>query len=292
MTDNTPNFEVVEFNPTIAELQNKVNSYKDLKIKDIDDEIWYEMVKKAQLDLRDTRVTITKFWKSLRDWANAYAKKVIEEENRLVCIIEGTEKELKAERERIDEEIEKEKRRKVMPARLDELARNGIEAEYNTIISMTSDEFNKFVLDKRQQMLDEKEAKLTKEKNDIVISERKKRFDEVSNMTMPDDVFLRYTDEEFDTLIENTKKKKAEAEEKAVHDAEEKVKKEQADKEAKEKKDQEEKEKQEKLAQEQLEKDTKYKNWLKEHWYNADGFLITTNGNEKTMWSKVSTFIM
>jgi hypothetical protein len=31
---------------------------------------------------------------------------------------------------------------------------------------------------------------------------------------------------------------------------------------------------------------------LKEHWYNADGFLITTNGNEKTMWSKVSTFIM
>jgi hypothetical protein len=172
---------------------------------------------------------------------------------------------LKAERERIDEEIEKEKRRKVMPARLDELARNGIEAEYNTIISMTSDEFNKFVLDKRQQMLDEKEAKLTKEKNDIVISERKKRFDEVSNMTMPDDVFLRYTDEEFDTLIENTKKKKAEAEEKAVHDAEEKVKKEQADKEAKEKKDQEEKEKQEKLAQEQLEKDTKYKNWLKEH---------------------------
>jgi hypothetical protein len=165
----------------------------------------------------------------------------------------------------IDDEIEKEKRRKVMPARLDELARNEIEAEYNTILSMTSDEFNKFVLTKREEKIAEKEAKLQKEKNDIIISERKKRFHEVSNLTMPDDVFLRYTDEQFDLLIEDTKKKNAEAEAKAKQDAEDKVRKEQEEKEAKEKIDQEEQEKQTKLAQEKLEKDTKYKNWLEEH---------------------------
>ena len=99
----------------------------------------------------------------MRQSAIDYQKKVIEQEKELIEIIEGTEKKLKAERERIDNEIAIEKRKKILPERQAELARNFIVADDEFVLSLSSDEFNDFVLKKRQEMILEKEKAIEEE---------------------------------------------------------------------------------------------------------------------------------
>lgn len=166
MTENKEalNFDIQKFNPTVAELTSLSNQYKGLKIAGIEDKDWYEKVKKAQLDLRDKRVHIEKTLKEVRQKAIDFQKAVIQQEKDLVAIIDGTEKELKAERSRIDELIKIEERKKVLPARKEELERCWILASDEQILAMNSDQFNQFVKDEVFKQLQEKQKKEEEER--------------------------------------------------------------------------------------------------------------------------------
>ena len=281
-------FPIVKFNPTVEELTNLSNSYKWLSIKWIDDKEWYEIVKRAQLDLRDKRVSITKLGKSMRDGANAYAKNVIEQEKSLVALIEWTEKELETEKKRIDNEIEIEKRKKILPDRKSELERHWINASDDFILSFTSDGFNAFVNAERERILNEKEAKLKKDQEQVIINQRKQKLLEITTLTFPDETILRYSDEEFwlllEKIIDANKQKEIQIEEakkQAVINNENKQKQEQL-----------ELEKKEKRKQEVLEKEEKYQQWLKENNYNNDDYYVQYLRDKRVLYKKVSEFII
>ena len=281
-------FPIVKFNPTVEELTNLSNSYKWLSIKWIDDKEWYEIVKKAQLDLRDKRVAITKLGKSMRDGANAYAKSVIKQEESLVALIEWTEKELQEERKRIDNEIEVEKRKAILPDRRAEINRHWIDASDEFILSLTSDGFNAYVNAERERILNEKEEKIKKDQEQIIIDSRKQKLSEVTNLTFPNDIMLRYTDEEFGLLLE----KMIDANKQKENQLEEAKKQAAIDLENKQKKEQLDLEKKEKRKQEVLEKEEKYQQWLKENNYNDDDYYVQYLYDKRVLYKKVSEFII
>lgn len=290
MTD----FSIEKFNPTVAELTTLAQSYENLSIDGIEDKEWYEMVKRAQLDLRDKRLFIVATMKNYRQEAIDFQKKVIEKEKELVAIIDGTEKALKIKREEIDELAKQEERKKILPARKDELERNGIVADDEYVLSLTSDQFNKFVMDKREENLLKKQKEIEEQQQQVLFDKRLNVLNSKAVFTpyLTKERIVSFTDEEFDAEVANLVKTKADIEEKAKADAEEKAIKAQQEKERQQQIDKEQQQAREKQAQEALEKDAKYKDWLDKYGYNTDGFMITTNGNEKTMRSKVSTFIM
>ena len=157
------NLEMEKFNPTVAELSQKANEYECLVIHSIDDVEWFEKVKEARKDLKEIRVKIEKFWKAMRDKATQFNRTVLEEQRKLTVVIEPVEQKLEEKEKRFKEETEKEKRKRILPDRKEELERHWIVADDDKILSMTSDEFNKFVLDERERMLKEKELKQEEE---------------------------------------------------------------------------------------------------------------------------------
>lgn len=255
------NFTIEKFNPTIQELTELSEGYKGLKINWIDDNEWYEIVKRAQLDLRDKRNAIAKLWKSMRDWANAYVKKVLEEERKLIAIIEGTEQGLKAERERIDKEKEMEKRKGLLPIRKQELFELWVsEFDQEKLLLMSDFEFMNLKQELNAEIQRKEQEKLQKEREEI--EKEKQKLDEEKRK------------------IEIEKQIK-EAEEKASKETEERLKKKQEE-------EQQEKIENEKKEKEKLEADQKYKEWLKMNWYNEADFMITTNWTQKIMRKKIS----
>ena len=257
MTENKEalNFDIQKFNPTVAELTNLSNQYKGLKIAGIEDKDWYEKVKKAQLDLRDKRVYIEKTLKEVRQKAIDFQKAVIQQEKDLVAIIDWTEKELKAERARIDELVKIEERKKVLPARKEELERCWILASDEQILAMDSDQFNQFVKDEVFRMLQEKQKK---EEEERLAKERaeaeKKRQEE----------------------LEQARK---EAEARAIAETEARLKREA---EAKRKAEEEKK----------LQQQKAYQAWLEENGYDPSKHIIQTEWDKKVMYLRISEFLL
>jgi len=287
-------FNLEKFNPTIAELTELADSYKWLEIAWIEDKEWYEIVKKAQLDLRDKRNYIQETLKKYRQDAIDFQKAVIKQENELVSIIEWTEQELKSKRKKIDDEIEIEKRKKILPDRRAELERNWITTNWlweilsdDYILDMDSNKFNEFVLRRRETMLLEKEQRLLEEQNKIKLADRKKRLAEVWNITMSDWYILWYKDDEFDKRIEEEKEIVKNAEKKA----EDKLKLEQQQKEEKEKQRLIDEENTRKAEQEKLQKKTKYQKWLKDNDYQPDDH-IANDWTTAILYRKISTFTL
>jgi len=257
---------IENFNPKKEELISLAESYKWLTIDGIEDKNWYETVKRARINLKEKRVQITKIWKQMREEAILFQKTVIEKEKEFVAIIEPIEEYLKWQEKLYDEWIEKEKRKKILPIRKEQLNELWIWAETYTedmILSMDDTQFSQLLFEirekiqlKKQQELEEAQKKLDEEKNRI---EHEKEIERV--------------------------RKETEA------NTEARIKKEQEEKNMKEKKAKEEKEKREQEQKERLERDERYNNWLKDNWYSDDEFIITTEDNKKIMWKKVSSFI-
>lgn len=270
MTENKEalNFDIQKFNPTIAELTRLSDQYKGLKIAGIEDKDWYEKVKRAQLDLRDKRVYIEKTLKEVRQKAIDFQKAVIQQEKDLVAIIDWTEKELKAERARIDELVKIEGRKKVLPARKEELERCGILASDEQILTMDSDQFNQFVKDEVFRMLQEKQKK---EEEERLAKERaeaeKKRQEE----------------------LEQARK---EAEARAIAETEARLKREAEEKEARAKAEAEAEAKRKAEEEKKLQQQKAYQAWLEENGYDPNRHIIETEWDKKVMYLRISEFLL
>lgn len=267
------NLEIDNFNPTVAELHELAEKYKELTIDGLDDKDGYERVHKARMELVRTRLEITKTGKALRDDANKFAKAVIAKEKELVGLIEPVEKELKAKQDEIDEKRERARRFSLLPERMEKLLEIEEVVSTDELLGMSNDQFLSFYNERKEAWLFRKEQEL---------AEERLRVEQEAN---------RIENEKREA--EAAKKREAEIElvrKEAAKKAEQETK-ERLARQAREKVEQEAKE------QASLERKKKYQSFLAEHgaiqWMNggAQGieFMIQKNGEEVRLYKFVGS---
>lgn len=204
MTDNTTepidplaNIPIV-FDPNIAALQAIADSTKDITATDHRDSAKMALVKEARQKLVKARTTIEKLGKKMRDGSNAFNKRVITEEDRLIAIIEPEELRLKAIEAEAAALALKEERMALLPERrerlkpymeasliLDEvlcdLDNIQFEAFFNTAVAMHNESVAAAVKaeqDAKQAALDAQQKQIDEEKQRIKDADDKRIRDE------------------------------------------------------------------------------------------------------------------
>jgi hypothetical protein len=159
-----------KFRPKKAELTALAAESKVLKIKGVDDIEGYQAVDKARIKLMRARTSITKAGKDLREGANAFISKVLEEEKKLIAIVQPVEKELTAKTDAIDYEKEMIKRREKLPERREKIEKLNTLGKVTDalLLAMDDAEFQRFYYDRK----DEHDLKVKSE------AEEKQRIEE------------------------------------------------------------------------------------------------------------------
>jgi DNA segregation ATPase FtsK/SpoIIIE-like protein len=165
--------EVDIFKPGVAELKEKAQQYQGLTIAGIDDKDGYQLVYDAIQDLRKIRVAITKFGKEKREEALAFQRKVLRQEKELVSIISPVEDELKARRERVDEEKRRQERMVLLPSRRRMCEEVGLVLTDEQLLDLDEKEFANEYNEKRSEFLEAQERARREEE------ERKRREEEL-----------------------------------------------------------------------------------------------------------------
>lgn len=111
------NLSLEEINPKEAELRQLAADYGTLAINGIDDKEGYDRAHAARMVLKGKRVEVEKAGKALREKTTAFNKSVIAREKELIGIIEPLEERLHKMELEIDEAIDMEKRRVLLPDR-------------------------------------------------------------------------------------------------------------------------------------------------------------------------------
>lgn len=258
--------ELEKFNPTIAELNQLVETSQRVSLPDLSDTEQLKVVKSNRIYLRDARVAITKRGKELRQEAVDFQKAVIEKEKELVAIIEPEELRLKDLEEKAAEFAEMEKRKELLPirrGRLAELLYTGtdedilrmddkeFEAKYNELVA-AKNEAGRILLEERERTVREAEEKITRE-NEMRAREERARQEERER-------------------AEQREKERIEREARAKREAEERADREKLEAQTKEREE-----------RERLEKEGKYKMWLATNGWTEEtksDFIIEKVGNK------------
>lgn len=156
MENNFKNEVLAVFKPQTTDINAIAESCKGLKINGIEDEEGYKQVFDALQILKKARVNLTKFAKSLRDEYTAKNREIKNIEEDYLAIIAPIEDELKAERERIDEEKRRQERLILLPSR-----------------RILFDEINMIISDDEILSMDEKQFAIFYDKSKIVYLEAK-----------------------------------------------------------------------------------------------------------------------
>lgn len=177
-----------QFDPKIAQLNEIV-----LETKKVTKESGLDVVKSTRISLRDTRVSITKKGKELREEANAFSSAVIAKEKELIAILAPEEERL----QKIEDEVKAEEFKKLqlekLPSRKEKLLSiDGVTvwASDDLLLEMDKDQFdefyNKCVADNNEKVRlenirikEEQDAKL-KEEEDRIKAEQQKRDEEAA----------------------------------------------------------------------------------------------------------------
>lgn len=259
--------EITQFDPTVKELNELVESTRYLSLADLRDKEQLKVVKEARIKLRDARVKIEKKGKELRAEATAFGKAVIAKEKELIGIVEPEEDRLKAFEEKAAEIAEMDKREELLPERREKLLAigDGIEVADDVLLKMDDTDFeayyNKRVFDKNEK------ARLDLERREREVKETEEKQQREKD---------RIAAEERGRVAERERIEKEQKEERERIDREKKAEEERIERErvARERKMQEEKER--------LERDQKYQMFLSVHGYSEetkDKFHIIKEGN-------------
>jgi len=239
-------FSLEEFNPTIDELRKISDEYGKLEIKWVDDKEWYEQVKLATKDLQKKRLYISNTLKDYRAEAISFQKKVIEQEKKLLWIIQPLEKKLISEYKRIDEQKEIEKRKKWLPKRKELMEEKWVTASDDFILAMDFDRFNAWLLEEEKRLFELEKEKIEKEKEEMR-KEKERIEQEKEREKIKKDAEKRAKEEakkeaekEKEQAVEMARK---EAEKKATKEAEERAREADKKRREKEKKEREKKDK-------------------------------------------------
>ena len=225
--------EIEKFSPTKAELIEIVGESEALELPDTSDQVQLSKVKDARIRLRDTRTSITKLGKSLREDAIKFQKVVLDKEKELLKIIKPEEDRLIGLEEIAKKEIERKARIELLPERKNKLAGIGddIVVSDEELLGMDNEEFQEY-LNKRIADKNETDRK--------VIADRQAELDK-------DELQEKARREERERI-----EREREAEEKRIA----------AEKEAKEAKI--------KAEKERIERDARYQKFLKKQGYSEE----------------------
>lgn len=279
------NIEV--FNPTKAELLTLAEKAKGLVINGIEDKAGYKVVHEQRMELKNTRVLITKTGKEAREKALAYQKEVIAYEKELIGIIEPLEADLQSKQDYIDEEKERLKRVSLLPERHAKLSDINIAVPDDVLLGMDDNKFQEYLNTKHAEFLAEQakvqqeaQAKIDAENNRIA---QEKAIEEARKDAEAKAKEQAIKDAELARL-------KAEEDNKAAVQAE-------RDRQAKEEKDKSDRElarlEKEKAEQEKLEKEKKYQKFLKDNGYTEEtkqDFYIGKVGSVIVLYKKVGEY--
>ena len=122
--------ELQAFNTTDAAIAVLRKEYMVLTIEGLEDKEGLEKVHKARMDCKTRRVAVTKRGKELREDAVKFQKSVIEEEKRIISMLQPIEDHLNDEENRVNEELAK------IKAEAEEAERARIQARANMLFSM------------------------------------------------------------------------------------------------------------------------------------------------------------
>jgi len=305
------NKEIKVFSPTEAELNKLVKESNGLEIKGIDDEVGYNLVHKARINLKSARVMIKKCGKEAREEAIKFQRDIISKENELIAMIEPTEKNLEEKQRAIDDEKKRLKRLELLPEKKEKLKEINITIDDNFILGLDEDSFNSFFNDKKLEYLEEKErlAEEKRLKEEMILKEKKDKLDE-DRLKLEEDKRLerakkKAVKEAKENAVKDAIAAKVKAEEdkkNAIEDAKQKLIQEQKEKddariaeEEKLVKESQDKLDKEKADKEKMEKEKKYQKFLSENGYNddtKDKFLIVPKNNIVILYKKVAEYII
>lgn len=161
------NLSIGKFNPTTAELTKLAKSAKGVVVKDINDKEGFALLKQKATELQKARTSIKSIGKQLREEANTFNKAVLSKEKELLKIVVPVEEELKKERERVERLQEIEKRKELLPIRVEELADLGVEATDEELLEMSTGVYNEFKNQKVAEKLEQERIKIEEEKRKI-----------------------------------------------------------------------------------------------------------------------------
>ena len=168
MEKDTINLDL--FSPKKAELQEAASKYKDLKIEWIDDKKWYEVVHKAQMELRSMRTAIQKTRLDYTRQFDQAKKDAISLEKELLDIITPIEEMLKSQKDEVDVEKERikqeelEKKRKFLQDRVDQLS--SVQYSHHDLheLSQMSEEDFQALLSEKKTTFEAQQKKLEEER--------------------------------------------------------------------------------------------------------------------------------
>lgn len=164
---------LVSFTPKKAELELIVKEAKDLTISGINDRKGYDLVHSKRMELKKTRIQISKTGKELRTEAIAFQRAVIEKEKELISMIAPVETDLETKEKTIDEEKERVKRKALLPERISQLKKIDVSVPEDFLLGMNDKDFSEYLSTEKEKYLEEKERKLIEEQEKIEAEKRK-----------------------------------------------------------------------------------------------------------------------
>ena len=298
------NLDIEKFSPAVAEIQRIVEGGKNLTITDFSDKNQVKLVRDHRLQLKEIRVMITKQGKAFRQKALDFQKQVILKEKELILLVEPEEERLAAIEEQADAFAEREKRRELLPKRLERLSafKDGVKISDDEILDMDSSSFegycNKRLADKnekdrlfnetKERELKEAETKAAREK-EIKEAEEHARKEERDRTEKAEADLKVQREREDKERKERIEREEREAKERAA--AIEREAKERIEREERERKEKAEAEaKTEAERKEKLAKDQKYQEFLASHGWSkekAGEFYVEVKGSTYSLYKKV-----
>lgn len=124
--------DIDAISPRKAELVNLVESSRALQVTDLGDKAQVALVTRKRIELKNTRITVEKQAKDMREEAKDFQKKVIALEKELIGIIQPEEDRLKKIEADAEAHELRESRKKALPARVQRIAGIGLTQEDGT----------------------------------------------------------------------------------------------------------------------------------------------------------------
>lgn len=285
-----------KFDPTEAQLREMVAKTSGLTATDLEDKAQLEVVRKARIDLKKTRVAIEKYGKSLREDALKFQKAVIAKEKDLIGIISPEEDRLAAIEEEAEKLAIKKERMEKLPARKDRLAalEDGVEVSDEDLLEMDSTQFEAYfnarVADKNEkvrlqqeedQRRRDEEARKEQERKDAELKEREEAAAKKEAELKAEEARLA-AEKDAQEREKRAREEERAAAEKRAQEAAEAAKREA-----------EEKEKKEAEEKARLEKKEAYKKFRAEHGWTEKtkgDFQEVNTGTEIVLYKKVGVF--
>ena len=263
----------IKLSTTADDLLKLKKKFEWLKINWINDTTWYIEVKNAWSSLKNTRIYITKTLKDYRSDAIAFQKSCIKQEKDLCKIIDETEQMLKDEKTRIDDLINIEKRKKLLPERQRQCIECLLDLSNEEILVLNDKKFEDMIMKRRSELFEIQQEKLRIEQEKM---EKEKREMEIRK-------------EEQQRAIKE--KEEAIQKEKEMHELKIKQQKEEYENKIRlEKEEKERKIKQQKEKNELIIKNKAYQQWLIDNKFNEWTDIVQERDWTPVLYRMVSIF--